>query len=80
LTTNHQPDRRYLYFRNLAYFWFHLYPKKNLVGLSTWFVYRLAATVSSIFLFEDNSVAKIRACFRGSWDGLRKNIDRNYTR
>lgn len=78
LTTNHQPDRRYLYFRNLAYFWFHLYPDKNYLGLSTWFVYRLGATISSILLFEDDGVSKTRACLRGSWDGLKKRIDRKY--
>jgi rhamnosyltransferase len=78
LSTNHRPDRRYLYFRNLVYFWFHLYPQKNLPGLSVWFVCRLIVTVSSILLFESQPASKTWACVRGTWDGLRKNIERKY--
>ena len=78
LSTNHPPSRRYLFFRNLVFFWLYLFPNKNWIGLSIWFVYRLSATIFKILLVEDEVAPKISACFRGSWDGLRKNLNHLY--
>jgi rhamnopyranosyl-N-acetylglucosaminyl-diphospho-decaprenol beta-1,3/1,4-galactofuranosyltransferase len=74
-STNHSPDRRYLLFRNLVFFWFYLYASpKNWLTLPTWFLYRLSATVLGIMLLEADRWPKVRACFRGILDGFRKDL------
>ena len=74
LTTNHAAWRRYLYFRNLAFFWVHLYPRKNWITLSLWMALRLSINTSKILIMERDRPRKIRACFQGFGDGLRKRM------
>jgi GT2 family glycosyltransferase len=75
ITTNHPPGRRYLFFRNLVYFWLYIYPKRNWVMFGTWFTYRLCARIAGIVLMEDSAGPKILACFKGVWHGIRKRLD-----
>ena len=77
-TTNHSAERRYLYFRNLVYFWLYLYPKKNWFMLAIWFSHRLTAAMLGIVLIEENSRGKIWACLRGVWDGSRQKLHSRY--
>jgi rhamnopyranosyl-N-acetylglucosaminyl-diphospho-decaprenol beta-1,3/1,4-galactofuranosyltransferase len=78
-TTNHSPERRYLYFRNLVYFWLYLYPQKNWVALAIWFGYCLTSAILRIGLIEENSGHKIWACLRGVWDGSRQKLNSRYS-
>jgi rhamnosyltransferase len=77
-TTNHSPERRYLYFRNLVYFWLYLYPQRNWFTLALWFGHRLTATMLRILLIEENSGHKLWACLRGVWDGSRRKLRTRY--
>jgi GT2 family glycosyltransferase len=77
-TTNHSPERRYLYFRNLVYFWLYVYPRRNWLVLPIWFGYRLSAAVLRILLLEDRSGHKVWACLRGVWDGVRQRLNARY--
>jgi GT2 family glycosyltransferase len=74
LSTNHAAWRRYLYFRNMVFFWIHLYPRKNWVTLSLWMAFRLSANTSKILIMEQDRPRKIRACFQGFGDGLMKRM------
>ena len=78
-TTNHSAFRRYLYFRNLLFFWLWLYPKRNWPVLIFWFGCRLVAILSGIILVERQRRVKIHACFLGVRDGLRGRLDRTLT-
>jgi GT2 family glycosyltransferase len=78
-TTNHSAFRRYLYFRNLLFFWLRLYPRRNWPLLIFWFCCRLATTLSGILLVERQRGSKIRACFLGIRDGVLGRMDRNLT-
>lgn len=71
LSTNHPASRRYLYFRNLTFFWVHLYPGKNWGTLSLWLAFQLSVTSTKILVMERDRSQKIRACFEGFRDGLR---------
>ncbi len=74
VTTNHSAARRYLFFRNLVYFWLYLYPRRNWVMLGVWFAYRVGLTILGILIGEQDRARKMLACGRGVWDGLRKNL------
>ncbi|WP_447980624.1 glycosyltransferase [Candidatus Nitrospira bockiana] len=74
VTTNHPPRRRYLFFRNLVFFWLHIYPHRHWPTFGAWFLYRLGVTIAGIVVFEDHRLPKIAACFKGIWHGIRKNI------
>jgi GT2 family glycosyltransferase len=78
MTTNHPPDRRYLFFRNLVYFWLHLYPRRNWPAFSTWFLFRMTSTMLAFLLVEENRAAKMRACFAGIRDGIAGDLTRRY--
>ena len=78
VSTNHPPFRKYLFFRNLIYFWIHIYPRRNWLLFCTWFFYRFAATMFGMVLLEDQALPKIVASIRGLWDGLYKRLDRKY--
>lgn len=73
-STNHSPFRRYLYFRNMVYFWLYLYPGKNMFILVLYLAYRLLANSVKICLLEENRARKIQGCLVGIWDGLRKQL------
>lgn len=77
-TTNHSPERRYLYFRNLVYFWLYLYPQKNWFMLVIWFGYRLTTALLRILLIEEKALHKMWACLRGVWDGLGQKLHNRY--
>jgi GT2 family glycosyltransferase len=78
-TTNHSAFRRYLYFRNMLFFWLRLYPRRNWPVLILWFAYRLAAILGGIVLIERHRGAKIQACILGIRDGLLGRMDGNLT-
>ncbi len=78
-TTNHSAFRRYLYFRNLLFFWLRLYPRRSWPSLTFWFCLRLATTLGGIVLIERQRGAKIRACFLGIRDGFLGRMERNLT-
>jgi rhamnosyltransferase len=74
LATNHPPERRYLFFRNMAFFWMHIYPHSRVVPLLSWYLARLAVTIAKITWVEEDKAAKIRACLRGAWAGARGRV------
>jgi rhamnosyltransferase len=79
ITTNHPPNRRYLFFRNLTYFWVHIYPRLNWATFGLWFAYRFAVTCLGIVVIERKGIfKKIWACFEGVRDGLAGNLARKY--
>jgi GT2 family glycosyltransferase len=73
-TSNHPPFRRYLSFRNTVNFWLYIHPDRQLFPVLLFLAYRLSMTISTILLIEDNRTAKIWACIKGAWDGLRKKL------
>jgi rhamnosyltransferase len=77
-STNHSAHRRYLYFRNLIFFWLRLYPRHNWPMLLIWFSYRTSMIVSGILLLERGRGRKLKACLFGIRDGLRGRLDRNF--
>lgn len=77
-STNHSAFRRYLYFRNMVYFWMYLNPNKNLFAIILYMSYRFLANCSKILLLEENRWRKIHACLLGIWDGLQKHLHHHY--
>jgi GT2 family glycosyltransferase len=78
-STNHPAFRRYLYFRNLVFFWLKLYHRRNWPLLLIWFGYRFGAIIAGIMLLERQRWAKIKACLLGIRDGLLGRLDRNFS-
>ena len=76
-STNHPALRRYLYFRNLVFFWLRIYHRRNWPMLLVWFGYRLGIILAGILLLEQNRIPKLKACFLGISDGLRGRLDRS---
>src|SRR5574341_797550 len=73
-SSNHSPTRRYLFFRNLVYFWLYIYPRRRWPTFVAWFSYRLGVTLLGVLFVEDDPFPKIWACVRGVWDGCRKRL------
>ena len=78
-STNHSAFRRYLYFRNLVFFWLKLYHRRNWPLLMIWFGYRFGAILFGIVFLERQRRVKIKACLLGIYDGLRGHLDRNFS-
>ncbi len=74
-TSNHPASRRYLYFRNLVFFWLKVYHRRNWPMLLVWFGYRLGMILVGIVFLERNRVPKLKACLCGIRDGLRGRLD-----
>lgn len=77
-STNHPAFRRYLYFRNLVFFWLRIYHRRNWPMLLVWFSYRLGMILAGIILLEGGRRAKLKACWLGIHDGLRGRLDRSF--
>lgn len=77
-STNHSAARRYLYFRNLIYFWLFLYPRRAWPSFLVWLAYRTGMIVTGIVLLEQDKRRKLRAVARGFADGLRRRLDRPF--
>jgi GT2 family glycosyltransferase len=77
-STNHPAFRRYLYFRNLVFFWLRIYHRRNWPMLLVWFGYRLTMILAGIVLLERERSRKLKACFRGIGDGLCSRLHRNF--
>jgi rhamnosyltransferase len=77
-SSNHSAFRRYLYFRNLVYFWLRVYERRNWPILLIWFAYRLGAVLIGILLLEQERRLKLRACFSGIFDGLRNEMEATF--
>lgn len=77
-STNHSPFRRYLYFRNLVFFWLWLYHRRNWPMLLIWFGYRCGLILAGIALLEEDRGRKFRACFAGIRDGLRGRLEGSF--
>jgi GT2 family glycosyltransferase len=77
-TTNHPAYRRYLLFRNMVYFWLHVYSDKNLLFVLLFLWSRLIIVAAKILLIEEERLAKLWASLRGTWDGFRGNMDHRY--
>jgi GT2 family glycosyltransferase len=77
-STNHPAFRRYLYFRNLVFFWLRLYHRRNWPMLLVWFGYRLGMILAGIVLLEQDRGPKIKACLLGIRDGLRGRMDGSF--
>jgi GT2 family glycosyltransferase len=77
-STNHPAFRRYLYFRNLVFFWLRIYHRRNWVMLIVWFCYRLGMIVAGIILLESERWAKLKACLFGIRDGLLGRLDASF--
>lgn len=78
VSTNHSPSRRYLFFRNLVYFWLYLFRDRIGVMFGVWFLYRFAAIVSGVLLLERDRGPKVWACVRGIVDGVQKKLGQCY--
>lgn len=76
-TTNHPASRRYLYFRNLVFFWIQLYHRRNWPMLLVWFGFRLSAILTGIVFLERERWPKLKACAMGIRDGLCGRLDGN---
>jgi rhamnosyltransferase len=74
-STNHSPFRRYIYFRNLVFFWVRIFHRRNWPMLLIWFFYRLSIILAGIVILERGRGRKIKACFVGIRDGLRGRLD-----
>jgi rhamnopyranosyl-N-acetylglucosaminyl-diphospho-decaprenol beta-1,3/1,4-galactofuranosyltransferase len=74
-SSNHPPFRRYLYFRNLVFFWLSIYHRRNWPMLLVWFGYRLCAILIGIVLVENHRGPKLAACFAGILDGIRGRLN-----
>lgn len=77
-TSNHSAFRRYLYFRNLVYFWLRLYPRRNWPLLLIWFSFRFSVVLAGIVFLERQRRSKLQACLVGIRDGLLGRLDRNF--
>jgi rhamnosyltransferase len=77
-STNHPPFRRYLFFRNMVYFWLYLHHERRIFPTSFYIFGRLLITITKILMMERKPLAKAWACVRGTWDGLQKELDRNF--
>jgi len=77
-TGNHSPFRRYLFFRNLTYFWLYVYSDRQLVFVTAYIANHALKTIAKLLLLEDQRTAKIGAILRGIWDGITKQIHRRY--
>jgi rhamnosyltransferase len=77
-STNHAAFRRYLYFRNLVFFWLRIYHRRNWPMLLVWFGYRLGIILAGILLLEHERIPKLKACFLGIGDGFRGRLDRDF--
>jgi GT2 family glycosyltransferase len=77
-STNHSALRRYLYFRNLVFFWLRIYPRHNWPMLLIWFAYRTIMIVTGILFLEHERGLKLKACLCGIRDGLRGRLDGNF--
>jgi GT2 family glycosyltransferase len=73
--SNHTADRRYLYFRNLVYFWLRIYDRRNWPTLVAWFSYHSIRVLAGIVLLERERGIKLRACLLGIRDGLRGRLN-----
>ena len=74
-STNHAAFRRYLYFRNLVFFWLRLYHRRNWPMLFLWFGYRLSLIFAGIVFLENDRGVKLKACLVGIRDGLRGRME-----
>ncbi len=74
-TSNHPAFRRYLYFRNLVFFWLRIYHRRNWPMLLVWFGYRLGMILVGIVFLERNRASKLKACLCGIRDGLCGRLD-----
>lgn len=77
-STNHPAFRRYLYFRNLVFFWLRIYQRRNWPALLVWFGYRASVIMAGIIFLEAERGTKIKACLVGIRDGLRGRLDGSY--
>jgi rhamnosyltransferase len=77
-TSNHAPYRRHLIYRNLVYFWMHIYRDRRTVPMLLFLARRLTIASATIVLFESGRLRKLHAALRGAWDGLRRNMSSRY--
>jgi rhamnosyltransferase len=77
-SSNHSAFRRYLYFRNLVFFWLRIYHRRSWPMLLVWFSYRLGVTLTGIVILEQDRGSKLKACFVGILDGLRGRMNANF--
>lgn len=78
LSTGHPPYRRYLFFRNMVYFWLYLHPSRSLPMVLLYICLRLLATLIKLPFLERDVYNKAKACLIGSWHGLLKVMDRSF--
>lgn len=80
---DYPPIRLYYIFRNCLYFWFYIYHKGNVYRYlrqpwrSPSFYFLLRWPVR-IILLSRNRAPQLKACMRGIWDGLCKNMHHRY--
>jgi GT2 family glycosyltransferase len=77
-STNHPAFRRYLYFRNLVFFWLRIYHRRSWPMLLLWFGCRLTLILAGIVLLERDRRHKIKACFLGIGHGVCGRLDRSF--
>ena len=78
VSTNHSPGRRYLFCRNMVYFWLYIHSDRQLVSVCLYMAARLLINMLKISIMEDTPLKKIEACLCGVWDGLRKRIHQRF--
>lgn len=75
-STNHSAFRRYLFFRNMVYFWLYIYPDKNIFFTVSYLIFRTITNCGKILLLEKNRWRKINAILFGVLDGFKKNLNK----
>ena len=68
----HPPDRLYVRYRNMVYFWLYLHPDRYLLPIVLDIGRALFKEVVKIVLLDRDRSAKVGACLRGAWNGWRR--------
>ena len=76
-STNHRPFRRYLYSRNMTYFWLHIYPTRLRPAVWFYVLARNLANSCKLLLLEQDVWRKLLAIWIGCWHGITRQLTRN---
>ncbi len=72
------PIRCYYSWRNSIYFWTYKYKGENRARLGFAHFYRILKNAIKVALFIRGRGPVLRACVRGTWDGLHARLERRY--
>ncbi len=73
-----QPIRAYYWWRNSIYFWLYRYPRKELAIPLIKHLLRFGIWFAKVVLFVKAPIPTLRACARGTWDGINGRLERRF--